>query len=537
MDPTRPSAPSVVDRRPASVRTDRRRPHAHRLRQADDLSRARSPAAARRTRCSTARTICCNEGVDVVVGLVETHGRADTTAKLAGLDVLARLPQRRAGSRGDLSAAAGSRADRRTRAHQRTRQPVPETLRRCASRSCGKGSRSSRRSTFNISKGLGDAVERLTGTHVRETLPDTILELADDVIFVDVTPEVLRERLRDGKIYPRERIDSALANFFRVGKPRGAARVDRSRTDARPASTPSSRRRSPASFSACGRANATCADRTDGAAGDPLVRCAGGGARCDAGRDARSRRDRTLQKATRTARGQWLPIEEAAIPRPALVATRQRTRHDRRRVAARQAAAVHAAVVRQPSAARGRARTDRPRPALTRCADVTLARVERAVEGEYVDVRFAEDAERAAEEWASTIALTAAGVMWRASATRGICQAAPSGEMSGSMPLPLEVTRSIGGSPAACGIRFLQGGDRRFGRVDELLRRRPEVRSAGRRRVVALARGRGPALEILRLRPELADDLRTDDFAVHLDERSVRLMREESDSRPVMTSG
>jgi two-component system sensor histidine kinase KdpD len=65
-------------------------------------------------------------------------------------------------------------------------------------------------------EGLGDAVERLTGTHVRETLPDSILELADDVIFVDVTPEVLRDRLREGKIYPRERVDTALSNFFRA---------------------------------------------------------------------------------------------------------------------------------------------------------------------------------------------------------------------------------------------------------------------------------------------------------------------------------
>jgi two-component system sensor histidine kinase KdpD len=73
-------------------------------------------------------------------------------------------------------------------------------------------------STLNIQhlEGLGDAVERLTGTHVRETLPDTILELADDVIFVDVTPAVLRERLRDGKIYPKERIESALVHFFRT---------------------------------------------------------------------------------------------------------------------------------------------------------------------------------------------------------------------------------------------------------------------------------------------------------------------------------
>jgi two-component system sensor histidine kinase KdpD len=72
--------------------------------------------------------------------------------------------------------------------------------------------------TLNVQhlEGLGDAVERLTGMHVRETLPDTILEVADDVIFIDVTPEVLRERLRQGKIYPEERIERALSHFFRA---------------------------------------------------------------------------------------------------------------------------------------------------------------------------------------------------------------------------------------------------------------------------------------------------------------------------------
>ena len=58
--------------------------------------------------------------------------------------------------------------------------------------------------TLNVQhlSGLGDAVERLTGMHVRETLPDSILELADDVIFIDVTPDVLRDRLRQGKNLP-----------------------------------------------------------------------------------------------------------------------------------------------------------------------------------------------------------------------------------------------------------------------------------------------------------------------------------------------
>ena len=73
--------------------------------------------------------------------------------------------------------------------------------------------------TLNVQhlEGVSDAVERLTGAPVRETLPDSVMELADEVIFIDVTPDVLRQRLRDGKIYPAGRVDAALANFFRTG--------------------------------------------------------------------------------------------------------------------------------------------------------------------------------------------------------------------------------------------------------------------------------------------------------------------------------
>ncbi len=72
--------------------------------------------------------------------------------------------------------------------------------------------------TLNVQhlEGVADAVERLTGTRVRETLPDSVLEFADEVIFVDVTPDVLRERLRQGKIYPPARVEAALGNFFRT---------------------------------------------------------------------------------------------------------------------------------------------------------------------------------------------------------------------------------------------------------------------------------------------------------------------------------
>ena len=107
-----------------------------------------------------------------------------------------------------------------------------------------------------------------------------------------------------------------------------------------------------------------------------------------------------------------------------------------------------------------------------------------------------------------------------------------SGEMSGSMPLALEVTRSIGIGQRRVGVRLLRALRSRAGRVDQLLRGRAEVRAAGRGRIVAvLARGRRPALEILRLRPELPDDVRADELAVDRDDRTVGLIREDQLAR------
>jgi two-component system, OmpR family, sensor histidine kinase KdpD len=259
-----------------------------------------------------------NDGVDVVVGLVETHGRADTAAKLAGLDVLARLPN------GELDREAILR--RRPEvvlidelAH--TNEPGSPFPKRFDDVIAILRQGISIITTLNIQhlEGLGDAVERLTGTHVRETLPDTILELADDVIFVDVTPEVLRERLRDGKIYPRERIDSALAHFFRVENlaalreltVRELIRARRQRRHAPPFARivlgVRARERDVALIERMARlatrlsvALAVVHVATPGATPDPAA-------------------IEQLQKATRTARGQWLPLE-APDPAAALVA-------------------------------------------------------------------------------------------------------------------------------------------------------------------------------------------------------------------------
>ena len=158
-----------------------------------------------------------DEGVDVVAALVETHGREETAAKLEGLERLSLLPN------GEL--------DRVTLLERRPQVALIDEL----AHTNAPGSAYAKRyddvinvlragvsvmTTLNVQhlEGLGDAVERITGTRVRETVPDAILEVADELIFIDVTPDVIRQRLREGKIYPRERIDTALANFFQTDK-------------------------------------------------------------------------------------------------------------------------------------------------------------------------------------------------------------------------------------------------------------------------------------------------------------------------------
>ncbi|HTU82432.1 MAG TPA: hypothetical protein VMF61_09905 [Candidatus Acidoferrales bacterium] len=162
------------------------------------------------------------EGVDVVGGFIETHGRKETAALLEGLEVLppkvihangmtykefdrdaliARHPQVALIDELAHTNAPGSIAPKRFHDVLAVLREGIDVI-----------------TTLNIQhlEGLGDTVQRLTGTNVRETLPDGILTLADEVILIDVTPETLRQRLRDGKIYPPERIETALANFFRT---------------------------------------------------------------------------------------------------------------------------------------------------------------------------------------------------------------------------------------------------------------------------------------------------------------------------------
>jgi two-component system sensor histidine kinase KdpD len=73
-------------------------------------------------------------------------------------------------------------------------------------------------STVNVQhlESLNDRIAELTGVRVRETFPDTVLTSADEVVLIDLTPEALIERLREGKIYPRDRIEASLNNFFKI---------------------------------------------------------------------------------------------------------------------------------------------------------------------------------------------------------------------------------------------------------------------------------------------------------------------------------
>jgi two-component system, OmpR family, sensor histidine kinase KdpD len=162
------------------------------------------------------------EGVDVVGGFIETHGRKETEALLDGLEV---VPPK-------IICANGITYREFDRDALIARRPQVALIDELAHTNAP-GSIAPKRfydvlavlragvdviTTLNIQhlEGLGDTVFRLTGTVVRETLPDGILTLADEVTLIDVTPDTLRARLRDGKIYPPNRIEQALANFFRT---------------------------------------------------------------------------------------------------------------------------------------------------------------------------------------------------------------------------------------------------------------------------------------------------------------------------------
>jgi two-component system sensor histidine kinase KdpD len=163
------------------------------------------------------------DGVDVVVGLVETHGRADTEALLRGFEILprksleyrghtlqefdidaalARKPQLLIVDELAHSNAPGSRHAKRYRDVEELLQAGIDVY-----------------TTVNIQhlESLNDIVARITRIRVRETLPDSVLERADEIELIDLTPEELLERLREGKVYVPDQATRAARHYFQAG--------------------------------------------------------------------------------------------------------------------------------------------------------------------------------------------------------------------------------------------------------------------------------------------------------------------------------
>lgn len=162
-------------------------------------------------------------GLDVVIAVVETHGRAATAARTEGLPAVARRELRHRDvtlDEMDLDAvlqrgprvalvdelahtnARGSRNDKRWQDVEELRDAGIDVI-----------------TTVNVQhiESLGDVVEQITGVRQRETVPDAVVRSADPIELVDLAPPSLRDRLAAGLVYPAERIDAALSNYFRLG--------------------------------------------------------------------------------------------------------------------------------------------------------------------------------------------------------------------------------------------------------------------------------------------------------------------------------
>ena len=164
------------------------------------------------------------DGTDVVIGFVETHGRAETAALIAGLEILPRRHVPHLGGRPleefDLDAALARRpaliivdelahTNAPDSRHPKRWQDVTELIQVGIDVW----------TALNIQhlESLADVVAGITGVTVRETVPDTVLQGADDVVLIDITPDELIERLHQGKIYQPETARRATQSFFTTG--------------------------------------------------------------------------------------------------------------------------------------------------------------------------------------------------------------------------------------------------------------------------------------------------------------------------------
>ena len=162
------------------------------------------------------------DGRDVVVGILETHGRAETAAQAEGLEI---IPRRRVEYRGSVLEemdlpAIFQRAPELCLVDElaHTNAPGLEHAKRYQDIEDVLDAGVDVYSTVNVQhlESLNDRVAELSNVRVRETFPDQVLSSADQVVLVDLTPEALIQRLREGKVYPAERIPTALNSFFKV---------------------------------------------------------------------------------------------------------------------------------------------------------------------------------------------------------------------------------------------------------------------------------------------------------------------------------
>lgn len=160
------------------------------------------------------------EGIDVVIGLVETHNRKETMDLIGDLEM---IPKKKIEYKGrileemDAERIIGRAPDVviiDELAHTNVKTSLREKRYMDVEAILNEGINVLSAVNIQHLESLFDIVEQITGVKVRERVPDKMLQLAHEIILIDVTPEILRKRLKEGKIYETSKIDQALQNFF-----------------------------------------------------------------------------------------------------------------------------------------------------------------------------------------------------------------------------------------------------------------------------------------------------------------------------------
>src|SRR5471030_2340832 len=162
------------------------------------------------------------EGRDVAIGYLEPHDRPETAALADGLDQVPHLRSTHGGlelAEMDVDAVV-RRAPERALVDELAHTNIPEARNRKRYEDIEEILEAGIdvTSTVNVQhlESLNDSVFEITGVRVRETFPDRILDEADEVVLVDLTPQALQERLKARKVYAPDRAEAALQNFFRL---------------------------------------------------------------------------------------------------------------------------------------------------------------------------------------------------------------------------------------------------------------------------------------------------------------------------------